>query len=445
MIPRTLVPVDARPPAQNGAEPSTRRRPTALDERTLVPAMLPIVVLDGRTSIPANLPLDSISARVVVPRDINREAYGVIEDHSIPLQPTDLDERVTVPIGSRLPDIVAPAEFTPPDIVSPDVFTSGEVHLVTERVKEESTKWDAIKLVASISFHILLIFAFIQFFARRAPTREQEEIARQIFTPLVAPGSFDLEQPKSAAPPAPPHIKVDPRAVAKVAPPAPKVETPKIPDPPRELPAAPVPKANVTQPPALENGPAPKSDAPKPKQPLQLDVPDVPTPNSHLQLPTSATSGSSLNDVLHGGGERPSGPRPIVGGGPIHPGGQGRGGAGYGGLEMLTPDEGVDFSGYLQRVYLTVKRNWFAVMPSSVELGEKGIVQLTFRIYRDGSVPGTDPVIGQQSGKEPLDRAAYSSIRASNPFEQLPPQFSGPYIELRYTYFYNILPSSLGQ
>ena len=54
MIPRILVPVDARPPAQNGVEPTTRRRPTSLDERTLVPAMLPIVVLDGRSTIPAN-------------------------------------------------------------------------------------------------------------------------------------------------------------------------------------------------------------------------------------------------------------------------------------------------------------------------------------------------------------------------------------------------------
>jgi hypothetical protein len=112
---------------------------------------------------------------------------------------------------------------------------------------------------------------------------------------------------------------------------------------------------------------------------------------------------------------------------------------------MLTPNEGVDFSGYLTRVYYTVKRNWFAVMPTSVELGEKGIVQLTFRIMRDGSVPAAEPVIQRNSGKEHLDRAAYSSVRASSPFESLPPQFSGPYIELRYTYFYNILPDSVNQ
>jgi len=105
---------------------------------------------------------------------------------------------------------------------------------------------------------------------------------------------------------------------------------------------------------------------------------------------------------------------------------------------MLTPTQGVDFNSYLQRVYVTVKRNWFAVMPTSVELGERGVVVLTFRITRDGTVPSAEPLIQQNSGKEPLDRAAFSSVRASSPFEPLPAQFNGPYIELRYTYLYNV-------
>lgn len=443
MIPRTLVPVDARPPAVNGVEPSTRRRPTSLDERTLVPAMLPIVVLDGHSSIPANLPLDSISKRVVVPRDINREAYGVKEDHSIPAQPSDLDERVTVPLGSQLPEIVPPPEFTPPDIVSPDVFTSGEVHLVAQQPKEETAKWDAIRLVASIAFHILLLIAFIELFAHRKPPDNQDEIARRM-TLLLPPGAFELNQPRSTPAPPAPHVRVDPREIAKVAPPTPKPEIPKAPEPARELPAAPTPTPNVAQ--SAPESPTPKIDAPKP--PLILETPDTPVPHPQITLPKDTTSGHSIEDLLHGGAEKPSGPRAIGEVGPIRRGGsQGRGGGGIAGgsIEMLTPDEGVDFTGYLQRVYFTVKRNWFAVMPSSVELGEKGIVQLTFRINRDGSVPPGDPVIGHNSGKEPLDRAAYSSIRASNPFEGLPPQFSGPYIELRYTYYYNIMPGSLGQ
>jgi outer membrane biosynthesis protein TonB len=107
---------------------------------------------------------------------------------------------------------------------------------------------------------------------------------------------------------------------------------------------------------------------------------------------------------------------------------------------MLTPNEGVDFNDYLARVYQSVKRNWFAVMPASVELGDKGVVSLQFKITRNGVVPDGEPVKVFGSGKEPLDRAAISSIRTSNPFEPLPPAFSGPYIELRFTYYYNLQP-----
>ena len=81
-------------------------------------------------------------------------------------------------------------------------------------------------------------------------------------------------------------------------------------------------------------------------------------------------------------------------------------------MEMLTPNEGVDFSNYLARVYQSVKQNWFAVMPVSVQLGDKGVVSLQFKIMRDGNVPDGDPRRVFGSGKEPLDRAAVSSIRA---------------------------------
>jgi outer membrane biosynthesis protein TonB len=136
-------------------------------------------------------------------------------------------------------------------------------------------------------------------------------------------------------------------------------------------------------------------------------------------------------------------PTAIGGGGQIPtrgvPGGGGHGSA-YAGIEMLTPNEGVDFNDYLARVYQSVKRNWFAVMPASVELGDKGVVSLQFKITRNGVVPDGEPVKVFGSGKEPLDRAAISSIRTSNPFEPLPPAFSGPYIELRFTYYYNLQP-----
>ena len=108
--------------------------------------------------------------------------------------------------------------------------------------------------------------------------------------------------------------------------------------------------------------------------------------------------------------------------------GGGGGGQGYlgGAVEMLTPTEGVDFSTYIARVLASVKRNWYAVMPESARLGDQGKVVLQFRIMRNGVVPDAEPVMVGSSGKEPLDRAAHSSIRASTPFEPLPSAFSRP-------------------
>jgi outer membrane biosynthesis protein TonB len=57
---------------------------------------------------------------------------------------------------------------------------------------------------------------------------------------------------------------------------------------------------------------------------------------------------------------------------------------------------------------------------------------------RNGSVRAEDPNQLLSSGKEPLDRAAISAIRSSNPFQPLPPGFSGPYIDLRIMFLYNL-------
>jgi hypothetical protein len=444
MIPRILVPADVRPPASMDA-PTQRRRPTTMDERTLVPAMLPIVVLDGHTTIPTNLPLESIATRVVVPRDVSREAYNVTEDSSVPLQPTEMDSRIVLPQGAAPPETSDVLPIRPTEMIDPDVFLTGEVQLIAPAESEEKTKWQVVTRISSFVIHglaILTIVLWAKVFPPHEPTQAELELARRQMTVLLPP--WRLEAMKPSAPPAPaPKVKVDPGVLRKIAPPIVSIPapTPQPERPVRELPSAPIPQPNVVQ-------PVPQTDAPTAKAPLRLETPDTPVPRPGLVLPTAKSPGESIQESLRNAAKS-SGPRPIAGGGQIPGGGTGGGGGGhgtaYGGIEMLTPDEGVDFSNYLNRVYVTVKRNWFAVMPGSVELGEKGIVVLTFKIMRDGSVPSAEPVIQRNSGKEPLDRAAYSSVRASNPFEPLPPQFSGPFIELRYTYLYNIPIEYLNQ
>jgi outer membrane biosynthesis protein TonB len=408
-----------------------------MDERTLVPAMLPIVVLDGHSTIPTNLPLETIATRVVVPRDVNRAAYNVTEDQSTPLQPTDMDERIAVPVGASPPETIESQINLHTDLVDPDIFITGEVHLAAPEEKEGKAKWQLIVRISSFAFHALLITLILlqaKLFPSHGPTAEQMEIARRMMTVLLPPGALDSLKPSTRPVAPPPRVHVDPRVLRKIAPPVEPAPAPQPERPVKELPNAPVPQPSIAQ-------TLPPTEAPTPKTPPKLEMPETPQPRKGLLLPKETSPSQSIQDSLRAAA-RSSGPRPIAGGGQIPGGSTGGGGGGhgtaYGGIEMLTPDEGVDFSNYLNRVYVTVKRNWFAVMPGSVELGEKGIVVLTFKIMRDGSVPSAEPVIQRNSGKEPLDRAAYSSVRASNPFEPLPPQFSGPYIELRYTYLYNI-------
>ena len=130
-----------------------------------------------------------------------------------------------------------------------------------------------------------------------------------------------------------------------------------------------------------------------------------------------------------------------VSGGGGSGGGRGRGGGGAqagNGVTILTPTEGVDFQSYINRLLAKLKQNWVAVMPESFYLGDKGIVAISFRINRDGSFPGESLSIDRTSGKEPLDIAAASAIRATSPFEPLPPQFKGPNLDLRIGFYYNI-------
>jgi TonB family protein len=445
MIPRTLVPEGARLSAEAAA--TTRRRPTNLDERTLVPSSLPLVPLDGKSSIPANLPLEAIATRMVVPRDVNVELVQRVEESTLPPQPTEMDERITIPMGVAPPEELPPLPPVSEELVEPNIISTGEVSFLPPVERDYRGRDDRIARWISMAAYALMLLSLPyapKLFKPHVPTREEEDIARRQMTVLLPPGA--LESLKPSPPPAPhPAVRVDPRVINRIAPPAPTppppVPTPQPEQPKRELPSAPTPQANVAQQPPK----APPSQGELPKPQVKLENPDMPVPQKGgLILPKNDSSpGDMIRDAARG--VKPNAPIAMSGGGALPSGvggGGGRGGHGTAGagIELLTDTQGVDFNDYLRRIYYIVKGNWFAVMPPSVSLGDQGVVSLQFRIMRDGSVPDGMPVQVYGSGKEPLDRAAYSSIRASNPFPPLPSQFTGPYIELRYTYYYNINP-----
>ncbi|HWY43089.1 MAG TPA: TonB C-terminal domain-containing protein [Candidatus Sulfotelmatobacter sp.] len=440
MIPRTLVPPDARPTTLI----ATPGRPTALDERTLIPGYMTTGPLEEKTQIPAGLPLESISARVVVPRDAKIFPYHAPDPSEVGGQPSALDERVAIPIGAAPPENFLDSFARPVDLVEGDIFTTGEVQLLLTPVDQaQKTREQLINRVTSAVLQAIIILALFFppsfFHKRKAP--ENDEIARKNITLLLPPGPLDIPAPVR---PPQPRIQVNPNVIRKVAPPAlpapvPQPEQPKT--APRDLPSAPTPQNNATQPP-----PEQKTEVAS-NMPLKLEKPDTPKPQQGLILPKYGNN-RPVDAAPHRESPGISGPHATIQSVPVPRsmgGGGGRSGQAYGGMAMLTPDQGVDFSTYLARVQASVDRNWQAVIPESVMLGEKGWVELQFRIMRDGSVPQGYPILVRSSSKEPLDRAAISSIRASNPFEPLPPAFTGPYIELRAIYLYNLPPEILNQ
>jgi uncharacterized membrane protein YgcG len=448
MIPRLLVPRDVRPPAETPAA-APRRLTTLLDNRELVPANWPRIPIDPHTSIPEHMPLDVLAARVVVPRDMPHTALdptSLRPDYE-PL--TVLDHRVAVPGAMPVVELESKglvSAYELPDVLDADIMNSGEANLMVEQVEAPPRNWNWKGLMwsASVSVHLLfIVFLLLQpkLFPYRAPTQEQVDLARQQLNFIYMPPDV-RGTPRTIAPPAP-AVRVDPRVLRQVAPMQPALPAPRAPqqalrdtppEAPPELPVAPAPAPrNFLRPQESQTQPTP---APQ----IQAQT-QTPPPANGLILPRTTSPGRAIADAADqargGGGSAQFGAPIGRGGGYGGGGGNGNGGGVGGGLTMLTPTEGVDFSGYLARVVASVKQNWISIMPESVYLGDKGRVIWRFKIMRDGGVPGQDPALIGSSGKDPLDRAASSAIRASSPFEPLPSQFSGPYIELQFLFCYN--------
>ena len=171
MIPRILVPKNARPAAAPSDAPP-RRLSSELDARTLVPSDLPHVELDGHTSIPSHIPLGVLGTRTVVPRDMPSTPLDAISRTPDYVPLTILDSRVAVPKdahSSKLEPKQLVAIQDLPDVIDPDVLTTGEVNLMTQPVEERTSAWNAVARFASIALHFAVIL-LILFGPRGFPT-----------------------------------------------------------------------------------------------------------------------------------------------------------------------------------------------------------------------------------------------------------------------------------
>ncbi len=165
-------------------------------------------------------------------------------------------------------------------------------------------------------------------------------------------------------------------------------------------------------------------------QQAQLQMPARPN-NSFSKFAGPMTAGQAIQQAAQGAAANRAG-----GGGQEGDFGLGTGARGrqLGALDILSDTQGVDFGPYLQRILQDVKENWYHLIPESAEM-KKGKLAIEFAITRDGKV--ADMRLIATSGDVALDRPAWGSITASNPFPPLPSEFTGPYLALRFRFYYN--------
>lgn len=444
MIPRTLVPVNVRPVNKDEAQQTPQRVTTLLDDRTVVPSQLSKAPpLNGKSSIPAHLPLGVLATRTLVPRGMEVKPLEKLE-HA-PTLPLDiLNSRMVVPAevnplseeDSRQPERAPQDTRELREVVAPDIFITGDANLLIGPEDKGDARRDLTTRVLSVLVHVgLILFLLLapRLFPEHTPTDEDIALAKRqlqwIYTPPPAP----RVQPS-------PKIHISPRVLSRVAPPveqppAPPVQAPKAPELPKSavLPEEPKPQNQ-------QRLPAPPKQAPSQLEAIQ---PPTPRPRSQLNLGLSnASPGQEIQNQMRDAIRQGHTQGGIYGSEPAAPG---VGGPGMGqGIQILSDTQGVDFTSYIQRLLATLRRNWYAVMPQSAMMGDKGVVYTTFQINPDGSVPPPSPILKRSSGKQPLDNAAMSAIHASNPFEPLPSAFHGPFLRLRIVFLYNVSPSQAG-
>jgi TonB family protein len=209
---------------------------------------------------------------------------------------------------------------------------------------------------------------------------------------------------------------------------------PGAPRPPGPRAAQPAPQVQAQAPPQAQ--PQPQPPAPRPQfdsnQQAKLQLPP---PNARSVFDKYAT-GTTAGSVIQQAEQAAAANRAAGGGGQVGDFGLGTGAKGrqLGALDILSDTQGVDFGPYLQRILEDVRKNWYSLIPESAEM-KKGKLAIEFAITKDGKI--ADMRLVATSNDAALDRAAWGGITASDPFPPLPSEFTGPYLALRFRFYYN--------
>jgi TonB family protein len=223
------------------------------------------------------------------------------------------------------------------------------------------------------------------------------------------------------------HPELDPKdlrkSLASPPPGAPGMSGPRTPQAP--------PAAAQNQPPQGQQQPSTRPQF-QTNQTAQMQMPARPnTSNVFNKYAGSQTAGEAIQQATEAAAASRG-----AGGGQEGDFGLNRGARGrqMGNLEVLSDTQGVDFGPYLARIVQDVRENWYRLIPESAEM-KKGKLAIEFAITKDGKV--ADMRLVSPSGDSALDRAAWGGITASIPFPPLPNEFTGPYLALRFRFYYN--------
>ena len=214
------------------------------------------------------------------------------------------------------------------------------------------------------------------------------------------------------------------QAMRRAGPPKPAPQqAPPAPAPPQVAQQQPQPVQRPAQPLPQNQNSQLEAPAPRPTQPNF---------NSGATTPGEALKQAERQAATHGSAGE--------GGGDMGANAPSAHGGMNGAVDILSDTLGVDFGPYIQRVIYDTKRSWYPIIPPSAQppLSKQGKVLIRFKILPDGSVK--EMKLEGPSGDVSLDRAAWGGILGASPFPQLPKNFKGPYLELRFYFLYNLRP-----
>ena len=295
---------------------------------------------------------------------------------------------------------------------------------------EDERRWSRFRegLWLALLIHFLLISALTwipKYVFKQPPVINPFDVIKQRdkLTYLNAPPSVSTPRPQVRIKPIPPIDQKTLEALNK--PPVAPAEKAPPPPPPQQVQKAPEVKPTQPIPPSPKSQVEAPRPAPVPARPNFLAMTQG-DPTQQLQR--------DMQGAMHNRNSADiNAPQP--GGLSMHPG------AGAGGVQILTPTQGVDFSYWLRAWYYDTEHTWDPLIPDEVNppISKSGQVMIRFKVGRDGRVLDGSMHLDGSSGDTALDRAAWGAITGSV-YPPLPSNFHGPYIELRALFLYNMQP-----